>query len=51
MKKVIDGDTMKCLEEFEEKDTIFILEKYNSDGRWEDVSLDNDGDLILYSEI
>ena len=51
MKKVIDGDLMKCLETFNSKETDRILEKYKDDGRWEDISIDNDGDIILYSEL
>lgn len=47
-KKVIDGDTMKCLETFEESQTQMVLEKYKSLGKWNDVSLDADGDIILY---
>lgn len=51
MKKVIDGDLMKCLETFSPKETKAILQKYKDDGRWEDVSVDSDGDVILYSEL
>lgn len=47
-KKVIDGDTMKCLETFEESQTQQMLEKYQALGKWDDVSVDNDGDIILY---
>ena len=49
-KKVIDGDTMKCLETFEESQTEPMLEKYRSLGKWEDVQTDNDGDIILWEE-
>ena len=47
-KKVIDGDTMKCLETFEESQTPQMLEQYQALGKWDDVSVDNDGDIILY---
>lgn len=47
-KKVIDGDTMKCLETFEESQTEQMLEKYQTLGKWDDVSVDSDGDIILY---
>ena len=36
-KKVIDGDTMKCLETFDESQTQAMLEKYQALGNWEDV--------------
>lgn len=49
-KKVIDGDTMKCLETFEESQTEQMLEKYRSLGKWDDVQIDNDGDIILWEE-
>jgi hypothetical protein len=49
-KKVIDGDTMKCLETFEESQTEKMLEKYRSLGKWDDISVDSDGDIILYEE-
>ena len=45
---VIDGDTMKCLEKFEESQTEKMLAKYNELGKWDDVSLDCNGDIVLY---
>jgi len=51
MKKVIDGDLMECLETFNPEETNEILQKYENEGRWEDVSIDSDGDIILYSEL
>ena len=48
MKKVIDGDTMKCLETFDENQTQTILEKYQELGKYDDISVDTDGDIILY---
>ena len=49
-KKVIDGDTMKCLEIFDESQTEQMLKKYRSLGKWDDVQTDNDGDIILWEE-
>ena len=51
MKKVIDGDNMVCLEQFTPKETETIFQKYKNDGTWDDVSIDNDGDIILFLEI
>lgn len=51
MKKVIDGDRMKCLETFSIEETPKILKKYQEDGRWEDVGVDNDGDIVVYKEL
>lgn len=51
MKKVIDGDKMKCLETFLSEETEKVMKKYKEDGKWEDVSLDNDGDIIIYKNI
>ena len=48
MKKVIDADNMKCLETFDETQTEQMLEKYRSLGKWEDVSADINGDIILW---
>lgn len=51
MKKVIDAENMVCLETFNLEETQIVLEKYENDGRWEDVSIDIDGDIILYEEL
>ena len=48
MKKVIDADNMKLIETFDEKETAKILKKYEEDGRWLDVMVDRDGDIILW---
>lgn len=48
MKKVIDADNKRVLETFDPKDTDKVLEKYQNDGRWEDVGVDVDGDIILW---
>lgn len=50
MKKVIDADNEKVLEMFNEKDTSKVLSKYQTDGRWEDVGVDIDGDIILWKD-
>lgn len=50
MKKVIDGETMKCLEKFQEKETDNIIKKYASLGKWADVQIDIDGDVILWEK-
>lgn len=49
MKKVIDGDSMRCIETFEESQTEQMIEKYQSLRKWDDVSVDSDGDIILYA--
>ncbi len=50
MKKVIDGDNMKCLEMFHESQTEAIKQKYISTGKWAEVTTDMDGDIILFEE-
>ena len=50
MKKVIDADNMVCLEEFQETQTEQIKEKYELVGKWADVSIDCNGDLILWED-
>lgn len=49
--KVIDADNNRLLETFQESEKDQILEKYENDGRWEDVAFDCDGDLILWEEL
>jgi len=49
MKKVIDSQTMKCLETFHESQTEDILDKYRNMGKWDEVETDSDGDIILYN--
>lgn len=51
MKMVIDGDQMKCLETFSVEETQKVLKKYQEDGRWEDVGIDINGDIVVYEEI
>ena len=50
MKKVIDADNQKVLQTFEEKDTEKTLAYYRSLGKWNDISVDRDGDIILWEE-
>lgn len=50
MKKVIDADNQKVLETFEVKDTEKKVAYYQSLGKWNDVSVDRDGDIILWEE-
>jgi hypothetical protein len=50
MKKVIEADTMKCIEKFEESQTDAMLEKYRAIGKWADVNTDIDGDIILWED-
>ncbi len=51
MKRVIDADNNKILEYFKETETSVIKEKYENIGNWEDISIDVDGDIILWEEI
>ena len=50
MKKVIDGDNMKCLEEFDESQTEEKLAYYKSLNKWADVAVDGNGDIILWED-
>ncbi len=50
MKKVIDGDRMICLEEFDKADTDTIVKKYQDMGIYGDIGVDIDGDIVLYEE-
>lgn len=50
-KMVIDGDSMKCIERFDEKDADEIYQKYSNLGIYEDIDFDINGDLVLYREI
>ena len=51
MKKVIDADNQRILEHFDEIETEIILNKYKEDGRWDDVSVDIHGDIILWEDL
>lgn len=50
-KKVIDGDNNRVIEYFDEDNTFEVLERYKNDGRWEDVGVDVDGDIVLWEEL
>lgn len=47
-KKVIDADNNKILEIFNENETEEKLKYYESIGKWNDISIDRDGDIILW---
>jgi hypothetical protein len=49
MKKVIDYQTMQCLEIFHESQKEDILDKYRNLNKWDEVETDSDGDIILYN--
>jgi len=51
MKKVIDADNQVCLEQFDEKLTNDVKTKYESSGKWDDISVDASGDIILWEEL
>jgi len=48
-KKVIDADKMVIIEFFDEADVEKMLTKYRS-GKWSDVSVDCNGDIILWED-
>ena len=50
MKKVIDADNNKLIETFDEKETDSKVKYYESLGKWDDFSVDRDGDIILWEE-
>lgn len=50
MKKVIDADNYKILEEFIKKETQEKLQYYKNTGKWKDVSTDREGDIILWKD-
>ncbi|MFV0419295.1 MAG: hypothetical protein ACK5KT_11265 [Dysgonomonas sp.] len=50
-KMVVDGDRMKGLEYFDEKDSDKMYQKYAALGIYEDIGFDINGDLVLYREI
>ena len=51
MKKVIDADNNKLLEEFNADRTDEKVSYYESLGKWEDVSVDYAGDIILWEQL
>lgn len=50
MKKVYDADNQKILEHFEESETEKIVAKYEAIGKWDDISVDIDGDICLWED-
>ena len=48
---VIDADIQKIIGTFSPEDVDEVLTRYQQDGRWEDVSVDIDGDIILWKTI
>ena len=48
--RVIDGDNMRTLEFFAAEDTNSILARYRAMGKWDEVEVDCEGDVILYKE-
>lgn len=50
MKKVIDADNNKLLEEFREEETDEKVKYYESLDKWNDISIDHNGDIILWEE-
>lgn len=48
--KVIDGDNNKILEWFDPADIHNKVAEYKAKGNWDDVSVDRDGDIILWEE-
>ena len=47
-RKVIDADNQKILDYFSTATLKETLNKYKTDGRWTDVSVDRSGDIILW---
>ena len=47
-KKVIDADNQVILEYFDEKDTAKTINKYAGMMKWDDISIDRSGDIILW---
>lgn len=39
---------MRILEQFDESKTDEVLDRYENDGRFNDVGTDHDGDIILF---
>ena len=50
MKKVIDADNQKILEYFNPEETEKVKLKYEAKGKWDDISIDSDGDIILWED-
>jgi len=50
-KKVIDADNQKILQYFQEQDTEDLKNRYQALGIWNDISVDRDGDIILWKQL
>ena len=50
MKAVIDADNMKVLEQFHIEDTEQIKSRYEAMGKWNEISIDQGGDIILWED-
>ena len=50
LKMVIDADNNKCLERFKESKAEEMKAKYEAMGKWADVGLDFNNDLILWED-
>lgn len=49
-KKVIDADNQRVIETFDVSETERVKAKYEAMGKWSDISVDIDGDIILWEE-
>ena len=49
-KVVIDADNQVLLERFDEKDTEERVAYYESLGKWDDIGVDQGGDIILWED-
>ena len=49
-KVVIDADNQKVIERFDAKNTKERVTHYQSLGKWNDVSVDQGGDIILWED-
>jgi len=47
---VIDADNSKLMETFDKSETSKIVAKYESHMLWDDISVDQSGDIILWRE-
>ena len=50
VKYVIDADNQVKLEEFDKSDTEKVKSKYEAMGRWDDISIDREGNIILWED-
>ena len=50
LKMIIDAYNNKCLEKFEESKAKEMKAKYEAMGKWADVGLDVNNDLILWED-